>query len=280
MKKTLIFVLAAIAAVVTACTGTKTDDKPVVTVTIEPLRYFTERIAGDRMHVVTMIPSGCSPETYEPTAQQMVDLANSEMYIKVGSLGFEHTWMKRLRANAPHLIVIDSSEGIHPTLTANGGNDPHTWTSPANAMRMARNIYRSLTMIDAKDSLYFRARLDSLCDMIAHTDATIANRLMDLQHRSFVIYHPALTYFAADYGLRQLAIEEEGREPSAQMLQGLIDKARKEDVRLIFVQREFANRNTDIVSRGTGARVVEVNPLSYDWEKEMLRITDELCKQQ
>lgn len=267
------------ALILAACTGRKPGDKPVVTVTIEPLRYFTEQIAGDRMTVVTMVPKGSSPELYEPTAQQMVDIANSDIYIKVGNLGFEHTWMKRLKANAPHLIVIDSSEGILPLPTAGGGSDPHTWTSPANAMRIARNIYRSLVKIDGKDSLYFKANLDSLCGVIARTDATIAARLDSVSRRSFIIYHPALTYFARDYGLLQLAIEEEGREPSAASLQELIDRANGEGTRLMFMQREFANRNTETVSRGTGARIVEINPLSYDWEREMLKITDELCRQ-
>lgn len=277
MKNSIILSIAAL--LLAACTGKQPGDKPVVTVTIEPLRYFAEQIAGDKFKIVTMVPKGSSPETYEPTAQQMVDLTNSEMYIKVGNLGFEHTWMKRLKANAPHLIIVDSSEGIHPLLTAGGGNDPHTWTSPANAIQIAQNIYRSLVMIDEKDSLYFRDNLDSLCDKIARTDIEICERLKNVKHRSFIIYHPALTYFANEYRLQQLAIEEEGREPSAASLQGLIDNAKAKGTKLMFLQKEFANRNTEIVSRGTGARVVEINPLNYDWEKEMLKITDELCKQ-
>lgn len=265
--------------VMASCTDRAASDKPVITVTIEPLRYFTEQIAGDRFDVVTMVPGGNSPETYEPTTRQMVDLAHSKLYIKVGNLGFEHTWMTRLRANAPHLIVIDSSEGIRPLLTAGGGNDPHTWTSPANALLIARNIYRSLVMIDAKDSLYFKANFDSLCSVITSTDLAIGDKLKDLDRRSFIIYHPALTYFADDYSLQQMAIEEEGREPSAASLQGLIDKAKERGTGLMFVQKEFRNRNTETVSRGTGVKTVEINPLSYDWADEMLRTADALRNQ-
>lgn len=267
------------ACMLSSCKNRQQNEKPVITVTIEPLRYFAEQIAGDRFDVVTMVPGGSSPETYEPTARQMVELANSKLYIKVGNLGFEHTWMTRLRANAPHLIVVDSSEGIHPIPTTGGGNDPHTWTSPANALLIARNIYRSLVMTDAKDSLYFKTNLDSLCNVIIQTGSTIGDKLKGLEQRSFIIYHPALTYFANEYSLLQLAIEEEGREPSAASLQELIDKANGLGTRLMFVQKEFGNRNTETVSRGTGAHVVEINPLSYDWKEEMMKITDALCNQ-
>ncbi len=255
------------------------DDRPTITVTIEPLRYFAEQIAGDRFHVVTLVPGGSSPETYEPTAQQLVDLAHSELYIQVGNLGFERIWSKRFQANAQHLIMVDASEGISPLDCADHTcGDPHTWTSPANALLIARNIYRAMALIDCKDSTYFRANLDALCSKIMKVDLQIDSMMEGVRHRSFLIYHPALTYFAHDYKLRQLAMESEGREPSAATLQQLIAEARTDSVRLMFVQKEFANRNIETVCRATGARQVEINPLSYDWTAEMLKIARALCR--
>lgn len=279
--KQLSLIAAAITAafMATACGDRRQTEKPVITVSIEPLRYFTERIAGDRFHVVTMVPGGSSPETYEPTARQMTELNSSELYIKVGSLGFEHTWMKRFKSNTPHLIVIDSSEGIRTLPTTDEGNDQHVWTSPINALQIAHNIYKALVKIHAKDSLYFRANLDSLHTEITDIGLDISRRLDSARQRSFIIYHPALTYFAAEYGLRQIAIEENGREPSAASLRTQIDRAVKNGTRLMFVQKGFANRNTETVRRSTGVRVVEINPLSYEWKKELMRITDELCRQ-
>ena len=279
MKIKNILLLAIAAALAVACHDNPEPVKLMVTVSIEPLRYFVEQIARDRIDVVTMVPSGNNPETYEPTARQMVALTNSDLYIKVGNLGFEQTWMKRLKNNAPHLIIADASQGIRPLPTTGATGDPHTWMSPANALRMAYNIYSSLARLDAKDSMFFKSNLDSLRDVIIKTDAVISEKLRSLDKRSFIIYHPALSYYAYDYGLKQLAIEEDGREPSAASLQNLIDNAKRQGAKLMFMQKEFANRNSDIVSRGTGARVVVINPLSYDWDKEILKITDELCKQ-
>ena len=265
-------VLMVTAGTLFSCSSAKNDNANKITVSIEPLRYLTEQIVGDRFGVVTMVPKGSSPETYEPTARQMADLSESILYIKVGELGFERTWMPRLTSNAPHITVINSSEGI----TSHIGDDPHSWMSARNAIIMAHNIYEAVKRIDVKDSVFFRQRLDSLCSVIHATDKYIRQTTAQAHCKSFIIYHPALTYFASDYGLEQLALEEHGREPSAAELEQIISTARAKGVKTMFVQREFANRNVDIITNTIGARKVEINPLGYDWNKEMRRIAAEM----
>ena len=265
-------VLMVTAGTLFSCSSAKNDNANKITVSIEPLRYLTEQIVGDRFEVVTMVPNGSSPETYEPTARQMADLSESILYIKVGELGFERTWMPRLTSNAPHITVVNSSEGI----TSHIGDDPHSWMSARNAIIMAHNIYEAVKRIDVKDSVFFRQRLDSLCSVIHATDKYIRQTTAQAQCKSFIIYHPALTYFASDYGLEQLALEEHGREPSAAELEQIISTARAKGVKTMFVQREFANRNVDIITNTIGARKVEINPLGYDWNKEMRRIAAEI----
>ena len=265
-------VLMVTAGTLFSCSSAKNDNANKITVSIEPLRYLTEQIVGDRFEVVTMVPKGSSPETYEPTARQMADLSESILYIKVGELGFERTWMPRLTSNAPHITVVNSSEGI----TSHIGDDPHSWMSARNAIIMAHNIYEAVKRIDVKDSVFFRQRLDSLCNVIHATDKYIRQTTAQAHCKSFIIYHPALTYFASDYGLEQLALEEHGREPSAAELEQIISTARAKGVKTIFVQREFANRNVDIITNTIGARKVEINPLGYDWNKEMRRIAAEI----
>ena len=265
-------VLMVTAGTLFSCSSAKNDNANKITVSIEPLRYLTEQIVGDRFEVVTMVPKGSSPETYEPTARQMADLSESILYIKVGELGFERTWMPRLTSNAPHITVVNSSEGI----TSHIGDDPHSWMSARNAIIMAHNIYEAVKRIDVKDSVFFRQRLDSLCNVIHATDKYIRQTTAQAHCKSFIIYHPALTYFASDYGLEQLALEEHGREPSAAELEQIISTARAKGVKTMFIQREFANRNVDIITNTIGARKVEINPLGYDWNKEMRRIAAEI----
>ena len=262
-------------ASLSSCTPAKSEHN-TITVTIDPLRYFTEQIAGEKYKVVTMVPQGSNPETYEPTAQQMIALSHSELYIKVGNLGFERTWMNKLKANAPEITIIDSSKGIVTAKSINGIDDPHTWMSTKSAIIIAQNIYEALKEKDSKDSSYFRKNLNKLVLKIKNTDKQIRAKLVGKKKTSFLIYHPALTYFARDYSLHQLPIEEEGREPSAQQIKDIITTARKEGAKTMFVQKEFKNRNTQIVVQSTGAGIKTINPLSYDWTNEMVSIADKL----
>ena len=274
--KTTTFLSLLVSVVLMSCVGKPVQDERVVTVTIEPLRYFTEQIAGDKFKVVTMVPKGGNPETYEPSTKQMMDLSVSDVYIKVGNIGFERTWMQKLEANAPHSIIVDSSEGVTPLRTPHDDIDPHTWMSVVNARIIARNICQALVQIDSKDSIYFQDNLKLLLQQIDDVDASIRKTLTESKTRSFLIYHPVLTYFAHDYNLNQIAMEEEGREPSASQLKNVIMDARSKGVKIFFVQSEFANRNIDIVAEETQTTKTAINPLGYNWTKEMLKVAQSL----
>ena len=207
-------------------------EKPIITVTIEPLRYFTEAIAGEHFEVVSMVPNGSSPESYDPTPQQLVALGNSQAYLRIGYIGFEQAWMKKLEANHPNMKVYDTSQGIdlirgeghwHGDHFHEGGVEPHIWNSTRNASIIADNIYEALCQLDSTHQEEYKLRLDSLKKTIARTDENVSAILKNAS-ASFLIYHPALSYFARDYGLKQISIEEGGKEPSPAQLQNLIDQ--------------------------------------------------------
>ena len=269
--------LFAVAVILAACEGTKRE-KPVVTVTIEPLRYFVEQIAGDKVSVTTLVPKGSSPETYEPTAQQMVNMSQSALFVKVGNLGFERTWMEKLNTLTSHITIVDTSEGIEYVSAPDRGiTDEHTWMSTKNALVIAHNIYLALTKVDSSSSVYYKERYDSLVASINKLNSTITQQLKSIDNRSFIIYHPALTYFAKDYSLTQLALEEDGREPSAASLAKLITNAKKLGTKLMFVQKEFDNRNREIITIETGVKTVDINPLDYNWDKQMTLVANALA---
>ena len=182
-------------------------NKPTVTVTIEPFRYFVEQIAGNDVNVNVMVPAGSSPETYEPTPQQMVDLSQSVFYFKVGQIGFEKTWMKKLQQNAPNMKVIDTSAGIRMLKTQSGNIDPHTWMSIKSADIITSNIAKALMDKYPEKAEEYKKRLrdfrknklDKLQNEIDKYLSTIKGEKL----KSFVIYHPTLTYFAKENGLKQ-----------------------------------------------------------------------------
>ncbi|MGM9698710.1 MAG: metal ABC transporter solute-binding protein, Zn/Mn family [Prevotella sp.] len=277
MKK-ILYMLMGI-AMLASCSAKKGDSK-VITVTIEPLRYFVEQIAGDKAEVVTLVPNGSSPETYEPTAQQMVAMSNSMMFVKVGDLGFERTWMKKIEGLSDNLTIVNASEGISEIESSERGvTDQHTWMSCANALVIAKNIYNSLKEKDADNASYYEQRYTTLVDEINKMNVDIASKLDSVKGSSFIIYHPALTYFAKEYGLHQLAIEEDGREPSAASLAKVIDKAENAGVKLMLVQQEFDKRNAEIVAKALDIKTVSINPLTYNWNDEMMHICNILAEQ-
>jgi len=254
--------------------------KPVISVTIEPLRYFTEAIAGDNFEIVSMVPKGSSPETYDPTPQQLTSLDKSVAYLRIGYIGFEQIWMDKLISNAPEMKVFDTSKGIllihaeghyHGGHFHEGGVEPHVWNSAVNAKIIAHNILSALVSLNKENEAYYTERYNQLILQIEETDIIVSDLLSNDADRVFMIYHPALSYFARDYGLKQIPIEKDGKEPSPSYLKDLIDQSRKENVRIIFVQPEFTLRNAELIARETKTEIVRINPLDYDWHGEMIK---------
>ena len=267
--------------VMTACGNASQSGKtPTLTVTLEPLRYFTEAVAGDKYEVVSMVPKGSSPESYDPTPQQLVSLNRSQAYLRIGYIGFELAWMEKLQKNCPNLKVFDTSRGIdlirgeghrHGDHVHEGGVEPHIWNSAKNASVITDNICNALCELDAANQAYYRHRADSLKQTLARTDENVRTFLENADS-TFLIYHPALSYFARDYGLKQISIEEGGKEPSPAQLRALIETCRRENVHVIFVQQEFDRKNAQLIAGELGVRIVPINPLSYDWAEEMLNV--------
>lgn len=253
----------------------ESNAKPTVTVTIPPYKYFVEKIAGDKVDVNVMVSNGNNPETYEPNAQQMMELSNSALYLKVGSIGFEQTWMKKLQDNAPDMKVIDTSVGIKPAQTPGGNIDPHVWMSCKNARIISSNIFKALCQLEPENKTFFQKNYQQLLSSIDRQDSIIRKSFKDNPEmvRKFVIYHPILTYFARDYQLEQLAIEEEGREPSAAQLKSLIERARKQKIRYCLIQAEFANRNTTTFIKESQTKAMDINPLQADWANAMKEVS-------
>ena len=282
MKK-IIYILTLL--ILCACTNTpQKNEKPIITVTIEPLRYFTKAIAGDNFQVISMVPKGSSPESYDPTPQQLVNLSQSQAYFRIGYIGFEQAWMDKLEANSPDMKVYDTSVGVdlirgeghwHGDHYHEGGVEPHIWNSTQNALIIAENIYKALCELDAAHQADYQKRLDVLKETIRQTDENVKAFLKNAD-KTFLIYHPALSYFARDYELKQISMEEGGKEPSPAQLKALIETCRKEKIHTIFVQQEFDQRNAQLIANELGINIVSINPLSYDWAEEMVRVAKAL----
>lgn len=260
------------------CAKGPRDAAPKLTVSIEPLRYVVASIAGDRFEVETIMPQGASPETYEPTPRQMVGLADSRLVFRAGNLGFEGTKLPTLAANAGTQLV-DLGTGITPLRDSHHHDgatgesaDPHTWMAPANLKVMARNACTALSRVDTAGAAYYRQRLALFEARMDSVDSQLAALLHPAKQRAFIIYHPALGYFARAYGLQQLAVEHDGKEPSAAYVRQLADQGRALHIKTVFISEEHSGEGARRLAETLGARVVSINPLAYDVCAQMLHI--------
>ncbi len=287
MKNIFIILSLLVSICIVSCTNKEKKKERIITVTMEAQRYFTEQIAGDKFSVASMVPKGSSPESYDPNPSQLISLGKCEAYLRIGYIGFEQVWFDRLMDNAPHLLTFDTSLGVnlihsshnHQSVgTRNrslGGVDPHIWNSTINATIIADNTCKALCYLDKINETYYMDRCNKLKREIKILDDTLKVILKGAD-KSFMIYHPALSYFARDYGLHQISIEEGGKEPSPSHLRDLIQMCQKEKVHVIFVQQEFDMSNAELIAKETGTKIVRINPLSYDWKEEMIRIAQAL----
>lgn len=294
MKYTGIYILLTALLLLTACGGKQADGK-VVTVTIEPQRFFAEKIAGDKFAIHCVVPSGQSPETYDPTPKQMVQIGQSEAYLQIGYIGFELVWMQKIRENNPDLKIFDVSEGMkfvketeeeeheHETDDGHhhhhhaGGIDPHIWSSIEGAKVIAWNTLNAFIELDKENTEYYWKNYNDLLAEIDKTEAVIKRLLDPLTDRTFIIYHPALTYFADEFDLVQLCIEMEGKEPSPAQLKQLVTTAKEHHAAVVFIQQEFDQKNAELIAKETGCRLVKINPLDYHWNTELIQIAKALA---
>ncbi len=274
------------------CT-TQQHTERTITVTIEPQRYFAEQLVGDKFHIHCVVPAGQSPETYDPTPQQMIQIGQSEAYLQIGYIGFELAWMEKIRENNPQVTFFDTSEGFHLIATEeehthehaghkhhhHGAVDPHIWSSIAGAKAVALNMLNAIVSLDKSNEVYYRENYAKLLAEIEQTEQTISQLLSPIETRSFIIYHPALTYFAEEFNLMQFSIEMDGKEPSPAQLKELVETARAHRIHTVFIQQEFDQKNAELIAKETGCRLVTINPLTYEWSNEMIRIAKALSNE-
>lgn len=295
MKHTGIYTILLSLLALVAC-GEKQAEGRVVTVTIEPQRFFAEKIGGDNFVINCVVPSGQSPETYDPTPKQMVQIGRSEAYLKIGYIGFEQVWMQKIQENNSELKIFDLSEGMKLVTEEEGGHvceadhgeeghqhqhtggvDPHIWSSIEGAKTIAYNTLNAFIALDKENTDYYWQNYNALLADIEKTEATIKQLLEPVTHRTFIIYHPALTYLAEEFGLTQLCIEMDGKEPSPSQLKELVEVAKANQSKVVFIQQEFDKKNAELIAKETGCSLVIINPLDYQWDKELIQIAKALA---
>jgi zinc transport system substrate-binding protein len=235
---------------------------PVVAVSVPPQAWFVERLAGDRVRIEVMLPPGANPSTHNPAMAQLKAATRARLYVKVGhpAWPFEQTWLARLLAEGSDTLVVDGGRG-----PACGGEDPHVWLSPACMRTLGEDLAAALAELLPEDRRRIAEAHEALGRELDELDAELRRTLAGVEGRTLLVQHPSWGSFARDYGLVQLAIEGERKEPSAAELAEVLATARSRRVRHVFVQPQFAPLPAEAVAAELGAQLVVLDPLARDW---------------
>lgn len=276
-----------IAGFLSACSPQPASQEKTLYVSILPIRSLVKEIVDEDFRIEVLVPPGASPETFEPTPRQFIGLNEAQLVFNVGLLEFETALLDKIEDRTK---IVDLSRGIvriegscaHAGRNGSDhahGVDPHVWTSPRALQRMAENAYEA---IHARwpDSAKYTANHARLQEELRQLDLRTAEKIARSGIRYFIIYHPALTYYARDYGLRQEAVEADGKEPSAKRLTALIRQARKDGIGRILYQNQFPVSVVETIARDIGAECTEIDPLREDAIANIDSITDLIVRPQ
>ncbi|WP_089725927.1 metal ABC transporter solute-binding protein, Zn/Mn family [Candidatus Thiosymbion oneisti] len=273
---------------------------------VVPIRTCVERVGGEHVDARAMVRPGYNPHTYDPTPQQISALAKAVLYVRAG-VPFEDAWMERIRSANPAMQILDVRSGIdRRELEAQGhdgdgdaqgpsghdrhqdrhgqaadhahhhASDPHVWTSPPLVKHLAGVIRARLAELDPAHAADFARNHAAYVAELEALDRELRTLLEPLRNRKFMVFHPAWSYFAATYGLVQIPIEREGKEPGPRALTALIEQARREQVKVVFVQPQFSRRSAEQVARAIGGRVVAIDPLAADYAANLRRVARQI----
>ncbi len=288
MRKNLLIIsailLAAFAAMIVSSCNNAIQQKRMITVSILPQKFMLEKIVGDKFVISCMLNEGNNPEAYEPSMTHLMNIEHSVAYFCIGYIGFEYAIIDKAHANNPDLKIYNNSDGIETIqgthFSPEGKHDeadPHLWTSVRNAMTISKNMLDAVIELDPDNAKTYTANFNNFKAELETLDAEIKAKLAAKQGSAFLVWHPSLSYFAQDYGLKQVSLEYEGKEIPIDKLKQNIDAARESKATVLFVQQEFDSRQAETIGNELGVKMIKINPMGYEWESELTKIADAIA---
>ena len=280
MQKIATFIICAL--LIVGCTTKSDSDKKTIFVTITPMQSIIEEITAGDFDIEVIVPKGASPETFEPTPKQVTSFSDAEFIFSTGLIDFEQSLVERIGGDAE---VVNLSNGIeliagscsHGNHLHKHGVDPHIWTSPRALRTMVTNAHKAI-MAHYPDSVKYTESTGRLLERIDALDTYCATRIKAEGVEAMMIYHPAYTYYARDYGIEQIAIEHDGKEPSLRQTTALIEKAKEHGVKAILRQPQYSEDKVRAIANDAGAEIITTDPLAEDILGEIERVTEIICR--
>ncbi len=257
-------------------------EKPVIAVSIIPVRTFVKAICDNLVEVVTMVPPGHSPANYEPTPKEMTKLGKAKLYFAIGVPTETANILPKVEKTKGIKIVKLQEEvsKVYPDReVAPGQRDPHIWLSPKRAKVMIELIALEMEQLDPKNTAEYRQNAQKYIVKLDELDKELQKTFENIRNNKFIAFHPAFGYFADDYGLKMYALEEQGKKATLQHLREMVDFARTENIKVVFYQTEISSKQAQTFADEIRGKTVELDPLSPNYIqnlKDMARIMSEV----
>lgn len=232
-----------------------------MSVSITPFADFVKKVGGSKVDVTVLIPPGVDPHDFEPSFQHLRSIADADIYFRVGEVfHLENSWLQNIKLNNEQLQIEDCSKGIEII-----NNNPHYWLGLDEVKTAANNIFVELVRLQPDSKEYFKKNLDSFIYKIDSANGVLQNEFEKIKNKKLLVYHPAWNYFVKNFGIEEISIERNGKEPKAADLRNVIDYAKAEKIKAIFVEPQFESTSAKAIADEVGAVVETINPLPKDF---------------
>ncbi|MGM9843484.1 MAG: metal ABC transporter solute-binding protein, Zn/Mn family [Muribaculaceae bacterium] len=287
MKK--YFPIIFLTAILCSCGNKNTNDGQLkVAVSIPPEVFVVNAIAADSIDLYCIMEKGNNPESFEPSISQIRELTNSDVYFSIGLLDFERGLTDRISESGKNVTLINLCDSVDLLYGTHGDcphhhhhksdADPHIWSSIENLRKMGTAVCNTLSRLDSKNAGFYRRNLADFIAKLDSADNIIKQSIDIAPSKSFIVWHPSLSYFAHDYGLTQIVVGNHGKEQSISQLKDRIDEAVSQDCRVFLFQKEFDSSQATTANEKIGARFVEINSMNENVTSELIHISNELSK--
>lgn len=282
----LLSILSIVLIILSGCSGGQKEDRPAIAVSFEPQAWMLKQIAGDDFDIVTLLPAGSDPETFQPSISTMKGLGKAEAFFTLGTDGFEKSLISNISSNFPELKVVDCTEGVEKIIGTHGHHDndghdhngeefdPHMLASIKNSIQIADNITKYLMVIYPEKADAYQKAGEKLKAHMQAMDDSIVN--MQISGKSFAMRHPSLSYFAKDYSLSQIALQASGKEASPLQLRKQMEQIRDSGTKFFIMEKEHASPGDEETAKRLGLNVIEVSLNSSSWLDDLMKTANEI----
>ncbi len=266
------------------CRSGQSKDRTAIAVSFEPQEWLLQQIAGDEFEIVTLLPSGSDPESYQPSISTMQGVGGSDAFFSLGTIGFEKSLTDNIAANFPNLKIIDCTTGIEKIKDTHAHSDshiqgdesfdPHMLSSIRNCIKIAENMTNSLISLYPDKAEKLRSSAENLLSKLRELDDSVAN--MNLKDKAFIIRHPSLSYFARDYGMHQISLQENGKETSPLQLKRKLESVTKSKPSVFVLEKEHSSPSDIDIAGQLGIDMINISLNSSEWLDDLMKLSNEI----